>query len=133
MCKLLTEKSSIPAYKKLGQFNSIMLNKTNQTCLDYSYDNMIQELRNVSWGNDEGKLRITIRVWTLSELLFWYLNTNDFTLEFQLGNGCTKHAQNLGFTKHLQQKLKFSETNLLSTFSFNSVKIYSERSKNIAY
>lgn len=43
-----------PAYKKLAAFNSIILDKTNQTCLDYSYDNMIKELRDMTWGSEGG-------------------------------------------------------------------------------
>lgn len=51
---MLTSPGSEPAYKKLAAFNSIILEKNNQTCLDYSYDNMIQELRNMSWGSEGG-------------------------------------------------------------------------------
>lgn len=54
---MLTEDGSVPAYKKLAAFNSITLDKTNQTCLDYSYDNMLKELRNVSWGSG-GKCKL---------------------------------------------------------------------------
>lgn len=53
---MFTREDSLPAYKKLGEFNSITLNKTNETCLDYSYDKMIEDLRNVTWGNDEGMI-----------------------------------------------------------------------------
>ncbi|XP_026500280.2 putative serine protease K12H4.7 [Vanessa tameamea] len=52
VCQMITEPSGKPAYRKLAAFNSIILEKSNQTCLDYSYDNMIEELRNVTWGSE---------------------------------------------------------------------------------
>ncbi|XP_059055220.1 putative serine protease K12H4.7 isoform X1 [Achroia grisella] len=55
VCNMITGEGSDPAYKKVANFNSIILEKTNQTCLDYSYDNMINELRKVSWGSDEAR------------------------------------------------------------------------------
>ncbi|CAH0716103.1 unnamed protein product, partial [Brenthis ino] len=53
VCKMITE-SNTPAYKKLAAFNSIVLEKSNQTCLDYSYNSMIEELRNITWGSEGG-------------------------------------------------------------------------------
>ncbi|CAH0746146.1 unnamed protein product [Diatraea saccharalis] len=55
ICKLLTNDKEKPAYKRLAEFNAIIMAKNNQTCLDYSYDNMIKELRNVTWGGDEAR------------------------------------------------------------------------------
>ncbi|XP_026730974.1 putative serine protease K12H4.7 [Trichoplusia ni] len=52
VCSMLTSPGSEPAYKKLAAYNSIILDKTNQTCLDYSYANMVEELRNMSWGSE---------------------------------------------------------------------------------
>lgn len=51
---MLTEDGDRPAYKKLAAFNSIMLDKSNQTCMDYSYDNMIKDLRNTTWSPEGG-------------------------------------------------------------------------------
>lgn len=51
---MLTSPGSEPAYKKLAAYNSIILDKTNQTCLDYSYANMVEELRNMSWSSEGG-------------------------------------------------------------------------------
>ncbi|XP_028171443.1 putative serine protease K12H4.7 [Ostrinia nubilalis] len=86
VCKMLTKQNSLPAYKKLAQFNSIMLDKSNQTCLDYSYNNMIKELRNVTWGSDEA------RQWmyqTCTEFGFYQTSSdevevfgNNFTVDF---------------------------------------------------
>ncbi|XP_049884972.1 putative serine protease K12H4.7 [Pectinophora gossypiella] len=55
VCSMLTGPEKNPAYKKLASFNSIMLEKANQTCLDYSYTNMIEELKNTTWGNEGGR------------------------------------------------------------------------------
>uniref|UniRef100_A0A2A4JNU2 Serine protease K12H4.7 n=1 Tax=Heliothis virescens TaxID=7102 RepID=A0A2A4JNU2_HELVI len=65
VCNMLTSPGSEPAYKKLAAFNSIVLDKSNQTCLDYSYDNMIKELRNMSWGS-EGDFVAASADWTNS-------------------------------------------------------------------
>ncbi|KAL4717657.1 hypothetical protein ACJJTC_000806 [Scirpophaga incertulas] len=55
VCGLMTIPVNIPAYKRLAKFNAMMLKKNNQTCMDYSYDNMITELRKTSWGKDEAR------------------------------------------------------------------------------
>ncbi|CAH2227617.1 jg2577 [Pararge aegeria aegeria] len=49
---MITKHPEKPAYKKLAEFNSIVLKEANETCLDYDYDNMINELRNVSWASE---------------------------------------------------------------------------------
>lgn len=44
---------------RLASFNSLMLNATNQTCLDFKYSKMIGEMSNVSWeasASEGGKL-----------------------------------------------------------------------------
>lgn len=51
---MLTSPGYEPAYKKLAAYNSIVLDKTNQTCLDYSYINMVKELRDMSWSSEGG-------------------------------------------------------------------------------
>ncbi|KAJ2954280.1 hypothetical protein O0L34_g2531 [Tuta absoluta] len=51
VCKMMNDKTGkMPAYKKLAKFNSINLEKSKEKCLDYSYQNMIDELRNTSYG-----------------------------------------------------------------------------------
>ncbi|XP_032526594.2 putative serine protease K12H4.7 [Danaus plexippus] len=85
VCDMLTEPGGKPAFKKLAAYNSIVLNKSNQTCLDYGYDNMIKELRNISWGSEGG------RQWmyqTCTEFGFYQTSSSeievfgDFSLEF---------------------------------------------------
>lgn len=55
VCSMLTEHPEKPEYKKLAEFNTIVLQEANETCLDYSYDNMIKELRNITWGSEGGE------------------------------------------------------------------------------
>lgn len=57
---MLTASGDVPAYKKLAAFNSIILDKSNQTCLDYSYENMIKELKNFTWSSSGGKIKLKI-------------------------------------------------------------------------
>lgn len=34
---------------RLAMVNSMLLKKSNETCLDYKYDKMIEEMKNISW------------------------------------------------------------------------------------
>lgn len=45
---------NLAAYKKLAEFNAITLEKSNQVCMDYSYEKMIDELRAVDWHDNYG-------------------------------------------------------------------------------
>ncbi|XP_045509497.1 putative serine protease K12H4.7 [Colias croceus] len=84
---LVEEQNESNIYIQVGKFNSIILDMSNQTCLDYSYDNMIQELRNMSYSATEGG-----RQWmyqTCTEFGFYQTSTaevelfgDEFPLEF---------------------------------------------------
>lgn len=86
VCKMMTEETNLPAYKRLAKFNAIALHKSNETCMDYSYDNMIKELRNMTWGSEGA------RQWmfqTCTEFGFYQTSSgevevfgNYFTLDF---------------------------------------------------
>lgn len=86
VCNMLTADGSVPAYKKLAAFNSIILEKSNQTCLDYNYNNMVRDLRNMTWSSGGG------RQWmyqTCTEFGFYQTSSgeseifgNQFTLDF---------------------------------------------------
>lgn len=55
ICDILTASPNNEAsYKKLAQFNAIVLEKNNETCMDYNYGKMITELRNVEWSANKG-------------------------------------------------------------------------------
>lgn len=56
---MLTESGDTPAYRLLARFNSIILEQSNQTCMDYSYDAEIESLRNDSLS-PEGSMYIII-------------------------------------------------------------------------
>lgn len=86
ICDVLTDPSKEPAYKKLGKFNSIILEQSNQTCLDYSYTKMCNDLRNSSWDADVGRQWI---YQTCTEFGFYQTSTgevdafgNDFPINF---------------------------------------------------
>lgn len=56
ICNILTEPGAAVAYEKLAKFNSLILEESNQTCMDYSYKNMIKDLRNATWSSGGGKI-----------------------------------------------------------------------------
>lgn len=49
VCDLMTNQTIGPPVTRLGAVNKLILKATNQTCLDYKYDKMIEGMRNVSW------------------------------------------------------------------------------------
>jgi len=51
---MMDEKIGIPI-DRLAYINNILLNATKQKCLDYKYNKMIEELRNVSWSNEQAE------------------------------------------------------------------------------
>lgn len=51
----MTNKSLGPAIDGLAAVNSLMLNVSNQTCLDFKYENMLSELRNTSVDGDAAR------------------------------------------------------------------------------
>lgn len=50
VCSIMTNTSQKEEISRLATFNKLMLNATNQTCLDFKYDKMIAEMQNTSWG-----------------------------------------------------------------------------------
>ncbi|XP_026333446.1 putative serine protease K12H4.7 isoform X2 [Hyposmocoma kahamanoa] len=58
VCKILTDsEGNKAAYKKLAEFNAITLEKSHETCMDYNYGKMINELRAVEWKENTGGAR----------------------------------------------------------------------------
>ena len=41
--------------EKMAEVNNFLLQATNEECLDYSYQTMIQELSEVSWDSEAGE------------------------------------------------------------------------------
>lgn len=55
VCKILTDsEGNKAAYKKLAEFNAITLEKSHETCMDYNYGKMVNELRAVEWKENTG-------------------------------------------------------------------------------
>lgn len=55
VCNILTnEQIGIPL-DRLAYINNMLLNATNEKCLDYRYINMIHELRNTTWASEQAE------------------------------------------------------------------------------
>ena len=50
---MITSKGS--PVEKMAEVNNFLLQATNEECLDYSYQTMIQELSEVSWDSEAGE------------------------------------------------------------------------------
>ncbi|XP_030749283.1 putative serine protease F56F10.1 [Sitophilus oryzae] len=55
VCDIMTNTSLQSEITRLATFNSLLLNATNQTCLDFKYSKMIGELRNISWDSSQAE------------------------------------------------------------------------------
>ena len=53
LCSIMTDGKGTPI-EKLAKVNSFMLEATGQKCLDYSYDQMIQEMSSTNWKSSAG-------------------------------------------------------------------------------
>lgn len=56
LCNIMTNQTLGPQVERLAEINNLILASTNETCLDFLYENAIDELRNTSWDGqqDEG-------------------------------------------------------------------------------
>lgn len=52
VCDIMLNKSQGSEIMRLAAVNSLILKKTNETCLDFKYDKMIQKLRSTSWDSE---------------------------------------------------------------------------------
>lgn len=52
VCKIMTNTSIGPQIDRLAAVNDLLLAQEAQKCLDYKYDKMIGEMRNISWESD---------------------------------------------------------------------------------
>ncbi|KAG5887034.1 hypothetical protein JTB14_029993 [Gonioctena quinquepunctata] len=76
LCNVMVNQDVGPQIARLAAVNDIILNITNQTCLDYKYDEMIAEMRNVSW---EGNTAEGGRQWTYQTCTeFGFYQTSDY-------------------------------------------------------
>ncbi|CAH1101926.1 unnamed protein product [Psylliodes chrysocephalus] len=75
LCSIMTDKSLGNEINRLAAVNSLLLQTSNETCLDYKYDNMLDELRNTSWDAEasEGGRQWTYQ--TCTEFGFYQTST----------------------------------------------------------
>ncbi|XP_023014735.1 putative serine protease F56F10.1 [Leptinotarsa decemlineata] len=76
LCNIMVNQSIGPQITRLSAVNNLILSITNQECLDYKYDKMISELRNISWDSitSEGG-----RQWTYQTCTeFGFYQTSDY-------------------------------------------------------
>ncbi|XP_025835143.1 putative serine protease F56F10.1 [Agrilus planipennis] len=52
VCAIMVNDSVGPPVDRLAAVNELILRTSNQSCLDYKYDKMVQQMRNVSWDSE---------------------------------------------------------------------------------
>nr|CAH7720380.1 unnamed protein product [Callosobruchus chinensis] len=52
LCDIMVNDKLGPEVNRLAAVNDLMMKRYNQTCLDYKYDKMIKDMRNVSWSSE---------------------------------------------------------------------------------
>lgn len=106
LCDLMISAKGSPV-EKMAEVNNFLLEATNEGCLDYSYDKMIEELSEISWSSEAGEGG---RQWTYQTCteFGWYQSSN------QPGNPFTDLFNATFFEKQCQDifGLKF-DLNLL--------------------
>lgn len=53
VCDLMVNTSIGAQIDRLAAVNALLLQQSNETCLDYKYDKMIKLMQNTSWDSDE--------------------------------------------------------------------------------
>lgn len=90
-CDIMNNATKGPAITRLARYNALMLNASNQTCLDFKYSKMIAEMSNISWeaSASEGGRQWTFQ--TCNEFGFYQTSDkkpqifgNKFPLEFSV-------------------------------------------------
>ncbi|XP_045784697.1 putative serine protease K12H4.7 [Maniola jurtina] len=89
VCSMLTQHPEKPEYQKLAEFNSIVLEESDETCLDYDYSKLINGLRNVSWSSEQAEGGRQWMYQTCTEFGFYQTSSgevevfgNQFPLDF---------------------------------------------------
>ncbi|XP_062136950.1 thymus-specific serine protease-like [Drosophila sulfurigaster albostrigata] len=81
ICDFMVDDSIDTLVTRLGAINNFLLKKSNKTCLDYKYDKMISDTKNVSWDS-ENAIEGT-RQWhyqTCTEFGFYQTSANKLDL-----------------------------------------------------
>ncbi|XP_030372070.1 putative serine protease F56F10.1 [Scaptodrosophila lebanonensis] len=61
ICDVMLNSTVGPPVTRLGIINEMLLQQSNATCLDYKYDKMVADMKNVSWDSEAAK---GMRQWT---------------------------------------------------------------------
>lgn len=61
VCDLMCNQTIGPPVTRLAAVNSLLLKENKQPCLDYKYDKMVEEMKNVSWDSETAN---GMRQWT---------------------------------------------------------------------
>ncbi|XP_066146398.1 putative serine protease F56F10.1 isoform X1 [Euwallacea fornicatus] len=71
VCNIMNNNSEVKEINRLATFNKLMLDATNQTCLDFMYSKMISEIKNISFdaATSEGSRQWTFQ--TCNEFGFY--------------------------------------------------------------
>nr|XP_012146029.1 PREDICTED: putative serine protease K12H4.7 isoform X2 [Megachile rotundata] len=88
-CDILTNESLGLAIDRLALISNKILNATNKKCLDYVYNKMINELRNISWASEDAEGGRQWMYQTCTEFGFFQTSTarpnlfsNSFPVDF---------------------------------------------------
>ncbi|KAL3276152.1 hypothetical protein HHI36_020871 [Cryptolaemus montrouzieri] len=52
VCGIMVNQSLGTPVDRLAAVSNLLLDANNETCLDYNYDKMIEEMRNITWNDD---------------------------------------------------------------------------------
>lgn len=55
VCDILVDEKLGKSIDRLAYVSNMILNATKEKCLDYRYDKMIHELRNVTWASEQAE------------------------------------------------------------------------------
>lgn len=55
LCTIMTNQTIGPQVERLAAVNDLILQTTNDTCLDYKYDKMINNMKNTSWDSEQAE------------------------------------------------------------------------------
>ncbi|XP_044268918.1 putative serine protease K12H4.7 [Tribolium madens] len=76
VCDIMVNQTIGPPVNRLAKVNEVLLNAYDQKCLDYNYDKMINNLRNVSWDSEASEGG---RQWTYQTCTeFGFYQTSDY-------------------------------------------------------
>lgn len=104
VCEIMVNTSIGAQVDRLAQVNTLLLNQSKEKCLDYKYDNMINEMKNTSWNSDVANgSKYLICVWSTNFFCIFLFFTST-----QLSNGLIKRAMNSVFIKRLTKRKTYS-------------------------